>query len=58
MTIDDVLYGLSYANLVMLSATLPTYDSPKTGKNDGQEVINASDPQNRQRVKEFFNSID
>lgn len=60
---DYVLYDLSYSNLILLGATLPSYDAEKkkggrqTGKRLDEEVINASDPKNRKRVKDFFNSI-
>ena len=54
-----MLYELSYANLILLGATLPDYsrDRKKQG-GDGQDVINASDPKNRQRVRDFLNAID
>lgn len=45
--------------MVMLGATLPGYDSDTDRKvgHRGQEVIDASDPKNRQRVKDFFNAV-
>lgn len=54
-----MLYELSYANLILLGATLPDYsrDRKKQG-GDGQDVIDANDPNNRQRVKDFLNAVD
>lgn len=57
---DYVLYDLSYANLILLGATLPSYNSEKnkaSGNTSSQEVIRADDPKNRQKVKDFFNSV-
>jgi hypothetical protein len=57
--LDYALYDLSYANLILLGATLPSYDSEKNKKSsrgDG-EVIKADDPKNREKVKQFFNSV-
>lgn len=58
---DYVLYDLSYANLILLGATLPSYNSEK-GKTDrvrngNEEVINADDPNNKEKVRQFFNSV-
>ena len=57
---DYVLYDLSYANLILLGATLPSYNSEKSktsGNTSNQEVIRADDPKNKQKVKDFFNSV-
>lgn len=60
-SLDYVLNELSYANLVMLGATLPSYDR-RRGHEDrharGEETIDASDPRNRERVRDILNSID
>lgn len=43
----------------MLGATLPSYGASKENSKKAQkDVIDASDPKNRQKVKDFFNSID
>lgn len=55
-TMDYVLYELSYANMIMLGAVLPSYDS-KRNKEKRQDVINASDPRNKDKVKAFFDNI-
>lgn len=62
LPIDYVLYDLSYVNLIMYGATLPSYES-KSDKNKNrsdaeQDVIKADDPRNRERVRKFFESIE
>lgn len=60
LPIDYVLYDLSYVNVIMYSATLPSYES-KRGKNSPdkkQEVVKADDPRNRERVRQIFDSFD
>ena len=47
-----MLYELSYTNLIMLGAALPSYDTDKKGKDD--DVIDASDPANQARVRELL----
>lgn len=52
---------MSYANLLLYGASLPSYHNKKQGKDkDGkqQEVIKADDPRNRDKVKQFFDSIE
>lgn len=44
--------------MILLGATLPNYDNPKKKTYKGQEVIDATDPKNKQRVRDFFNSIE
>lgn len=51
-----VLYELSYANLILLSATLPSYD--KQDKNKDEEIIDTSAPENREKIKAFFDAIE
>lgn len=54
-TIDYALNGISYANLTLLSATLP--DDGSTAKNDDNDgIIDASDPCNRNRVRQILQS--
>lgn len=62
LPIDYVLYNLSYVNLIMYGATLPSYES-KRDKNKNrsdaeQDVIKADDPRNRELVRKFFESIE
>ncbi|MGL5913357.1 MAG: hypothetical protein ACRCZB_04265 [Bacteroidales bacterium] len=44
MPIDYVLHEISYANMIMYSATLPSYNSSK--KSEDGNVIDANDPRN------------
>ena len=55
---EYVLYDLSYANLILLGATLPSYDSEKhKASHKNEEVIKADDPRNKEKVKQFFKSV-
>lgn len=48
---------MSYVNLIMYGAVLPSYKhGNKEGKDD--EIINADDPKNHERIREFFAGID
>lgn len=52
---------MSYANVIMYSAVLPSYDAKKKkdGKNrEPQKVIKADDPSNRDEVRKFFDNCD
>jgi hypothetical protein len=52
---DYALYDISYANVILYSAVIPTYKS--TNKEDDKgEVINADDPANRQKLMDIFNT--
>lgn len=50
---------MSYCNLVLYGASLPTYSSSKGGK-DGKddEIIRADDPRNNDRVQAFIDASD
>ena len=55
---EYVLYDLSYANLILLGATLPSYESAKDkASRKNEENIQADDPRNKEKVKQFFKSI-
>ncbi len=56
-SVEYTLYDISYANLILMGATLPTYDSGKAkdGRNGGEDTINAEDPRNKDKVRQFFN---
>ena len=60
LTPKEVLYELSYSNLILYNAVLPSYQSKdrSRGSDNGQEVIKADDPRNKERVKQFFDSIE
>lgn len=60
LPIEYVLYELSYANLTLYGASLPSYKSPKDKKaKDGKgETIDAGNPKNKDKVRAFLDSID
>lgn len=46
---------MSYVNLIMFNAVLPSYDTKKYDKKNGrEEVINASDPKNKDKVHKIM----
>jgi hypothetical protein len=49
---------MSYVNLVMYGAVIPSYNSKRNKDGKAQEVIMADDPRNRDKVKQFFDSIE
>ena len=55
---DYVLYDMSYANVIMYSAVLPSYNSKKKDGAANQKVIKADDPRNREEVRKFFETCD
>lgn len=58
LDINDALYGMSYANLLLYGASLPTYRSDKKDKRGRkQEKINADDPSNNKRIQELINKM-
>ena len=60
LPIDYVLYDISYVNVIMYSATLPSYESKrdKNSPDKKQDVVKADDPRNRERVRQIFDSFD
>lgn len=54
---DYVLHNMSYANLILYGAVIPSYKpKDKTGKH--KNVIKADDPRNRDKVRKFLESIE
>lgn len=55
VTFDYALHEVSYANMVLYGATLPSYGDLKNKKEDkdknGDEIIRADDPKNKELVK-------
>lgn len=49
-----VLYQVSFANLTLYSAVLPSYDSRKDAKPEDNEIIKADDPANADKIKAMF----
>ena len=54
-TVEEILYEVSFANLILMGATLPSYDSGTRGNDE--KAINADDPRNREAVRNFFENI-
>ena len=52
MPVEQVLYGLSYANIVLLSATLPDYKA-KT-KEEDTEQLDMSNPEHQKRIDKIL----
>ena len=48
LPVDQVLYALSYANIVLLSATLPDYKA-KT-KEEDNEILDMSNPEDQDKI--------
>lgn len=62
LSIKYVLYDMSYANMIMYSAVIPSYNSEKgnSSSNDSktQETIKADDPRNKARIRQILDSMD
>lgn len=48
----QVLYGLSYANIILLSATLPDYKA--TTKDEDTEQLDMSNPEHQKRIDKIL----
>ena len=48
LPVEQVLYALSYANIVLLSATLPDYKA-KT-KEEDTEILDMSTPEDQEKI--------
>ncbi len=62
---ETVLYDISYVNVIMYGATLPSYEASrqdrerrKKGRADDDERIKADDPQNRERVRKLIEGFE
>ena len=57
---DYVLYEMSYVNVIMYSAVLPSYKTKdeREGRKGKQKVVNADDPRNREQIRHFLDSIE
>ena len=52
LPVEQVLYELSYANIVLLSATLPDYKA-KT-KEEDNEILDMSNPEHQTRIDKML----
>ena len=59
LPIDYVLYDMSYVNLIMYGAVLPSYNSQTEKKDDDkkQEEIKADDPAMKERARQIIDSL-
>ena len=49
MPFKDILYNISYANLILYGAVIPSMDTDGKGKKkNSSNVIDAQDPRNRE----------
>lgn len=63
LTPDYVLNNMSYANMLLYGAVLPSYDPKKKrdkgkGGSERQKVIKADDRANREEVRRFFETCE
>lgn len=58
---EYVLHEMSYVNMIMYGAVIPSYNSKRKGKSkDGkeQEEVKVDDPRNRARVRQILDQFD
>ena len=62
LPVEYVLYDMSYANMVMYGATLPSYkhkaDDKDGKKRKRQKAIKVDDIRNREKIKSIFEQFD
>lgn len=60
LPLDYVLYEMSYANMIMYGAVIPSYNGGRRRGKGGrdEEVIKADDPRNRAKVRRLLDSFD
>lgn len=53
---------MSYVNLIMYGAVIPSYNGSKKKNGNGgdkeQEVVKMDDPRNRERIRQIFDTFD
>lgn len=54
LSFDYVLYDMSYANIILYGATLPSY---RNGKKKDEESIRADDPKNTDKLKAMIETM-
>lgn len=59
MPFKDILYNLSYANLILYGAVIPSFDDgeKKQKGKDGKDVLYAQDPRNRDMYLQLINNM-
>jgi len=54
VTFDYAVYEVSYANIILYGATLPSYKSKNSNTQNGKTVIDANDPANNEIILAMF----
>lgn len=54
MTWQQTLYGLAYANIVLLSATLPDYKAKTKEEDNDNEILDMSNPEHQTRIDKML----
>nr|DAK79877.1 MAG TPA: hypothetical protein [Caudoviricetes sp.] len=54
MPVEQVLYELSYANIVLLSSTLPSYDRERGEGKEEEKTLDMSDPEDQDKIDELL----
>ena len=56
LSIEYVLYDMSYANMLLYSASLPSYRKPtdQNKKGNDDEIINGDDPTKQAEIDKLF----
>lgn len=63
LSFEYVLYRMSYPNVILYSATLPTYnadhDQPgRRGYNSGEQALDITHPDTQNKIDKFIDSLD
>ena len=56
MPFRDILYNISYANLILYGAVIPSIDSDEKGRNR-KNVLDAQDPENREMYLNLISNM-
>jgi hypothetical protein len=56
LSFDYVLYEMSYSNIIMYSSVLPSYDSDSDNDKKNNEIIDADDPANKEKIKRLLDN--
>ena len=57
MPFRDVLYNISYANLILYGAVIPSLDGDGKDNKGKKNVIDAQDPKNREMYLNLINNM-
>lgn len=51
---DYVLYEMSYENIVLYGATIPSFDNDKKEGDTKDETLSADNPDDYKKIREFY----